>query len=175
MQNHAHLWFYTEYFFRTTLFFLECTSPCRYSIFTWILMSPWHPLNILKINILTKSLQLSILIAIDKIRSPQKNCLLVLVRPTVLSGPTVKVFFLFIYFFNFFIQIQNYIIRKHYWNCQQSIAHVCIGINWEFRSLQDQIRHSLTFMTIISGVGNTVANMVDAMDTTDVCTRSPQK
>ena len=25
-------------------------------------------------------------------------------------------------------------------------------------------------MTIISGVGNTVANMADAMDTTDVCT-----
>ena len=101
----------------------------------------------------------------------KKNCLLVLVRPTVLSGPTVKVFFYF-FFFNFFIQIQNYIIRKHYWNCQQSITHVRIG-NRKFRSLQDRIRHSLIFMTIISGVGNTVANMADAMDTTDVCTRSP--
>ena len=108
-----------------------------------------------------------------KAKKKKKNCLLVLVRPTVLSGPTVKVFFfLFYFFFNFFIQIQNYIIRKHYWNCQQSITHVRSG-DWEFRSLQDRIRHSLIFMTIISGVGNTVANMADAMDTMDVCTRSP--
>ena len=95
-------------------------------------------------------------------------------RPTDrLVRPDCKSFFFnFFFFLNFFIQIQNYIIRKHYWNCQQSIAHVRIG-NWEFRSLQDWIRHSLIFMTIISGVGNTVANMADAMDTTDVCTRSP--
>ena len=79
-----------------------------------------------------------------------------------------------VFFFNLkkkicFIKIQNYIIRKRCWNCQQSITHVHNGI-WEFRSLQDRIRHSLIFMNIISGVGNTVAKMADAMDTTDMCT-----
>ena len=36
-------------------------------------------------------------------------------------------------------------------------------------SLQDRIHHSLIFMNIISGVGNTVAKMADAMDTRDAC------
>ena len=86
-----------------------------------------------------------------------------------LVRPDCKSFCLFVCFFNFFIKIQNYIIRKHCWNCQQSITHVRIG-SWELHCLQDRIRHSLIIMNIISGVGNKVAKMADAMDTTDVCT-----
>ena len=100
----------------------------------------------------------------------KKNCLLVLIRPTVLSGPTVKVF-IFLFFFLFFsLKFKTVsVIRKRCWNCQQSIAHLHIG-NWEFCSLQGWIHHSLIFMNIISGVENTVAKMADAMDTTDACT-----
>ena len=102
-------------------------------------------------------------------QAPQKNCLLVLIRPTTLSGPTVKVFFLLI-FKIFFNKIQNCIIWKRCWNCQQSIAHLHIG-KWEFCSLQIGLNTSFTNIHEYHFWGrNTVAKMADAMDTTDACT-----
>ena len=60
---------------------------------------------------------------------PKKNCLLDLVRPTVLSGPTV-IFFPFFFSRYFFIKILNF-SPENCWNKQQSIMHVRIT-NWQF-------------------------------------------
>ena len=60
------------------------------------------------------------------LRQKKKSCLLVLVRPTVLSGPTIKGFFFLFYFFciYLFIKILNFSPEKCWTNGKVSSTFV---------------------------------------------------